>query len=311
MLFTTIAQMGEKSLLKSMRSYLVKNYPKNDVTFTNDFILCKGNCPIMLVAHMDTVFKNPPKKIYYDSKYSVIWSPEGLGADDRAGVFLIWKIVQSGLRPHICLTTGEEWGGIGADALVGFYPNCPVDVKYIVELDRQGSNDCVFYSCANEKFENFVEDYGFVTDWGTFTDISVICPKWGIAGVNVSVGYVNEHTHQEILHTKFLLSTYNKVTKMIKEIDSAPYFDYIKDPFEDFYKKIGNKYFTYSYAETTHICNKCGKVFVEDDMFPVYGKDGNKFYLCLDCIDDTIKWCENCGEPYEGDTKYCPKCMKK
>ncbi len=309
MLLTTILQTKESALMKSMKNYLLKHYSENEVIATKDFILCQGKSPIMIVCHMDTVFKTPPTRIFYDQKQEVMWSPEGLGADDRAGVFLVWKLVQAGLRPHLCLTTGEEWGGIGAEALINYLPTCPYNIKYIVELDRQGTNDCVFYNCANDEFESFIENYGFVTDFGTFTDISVICPKWGIAGVNLSVGYFHEHTFQEILHVKALLDTYKKVYKMIEESEKAPFFKYIPDPLENFYKNFGNKFF----KDRTHLCNKCGHVFTEDDLFPILGKDCSKFYLCYDCIDNSINWCENCGEPYErvGKSRYCPKCLKE
>ena len=213
-LFTTIVQMTQSSLLRSLRNYLRKHYAKERVIATTDYILVEGDIPVMLVAHMDTVFKYPPEQIYYDQKQHIMWSPQGLGADDRAGVYLIWKIVRAGYRPHICFTTDEEIGGVGAIALTDDFKTAPFDIKYIIELDRQGANDCVFYACANHEFQNFIEEYGFVTDWGTFSDISEICPSWKIAGVNLSVGYKNEHREIETLNTAVMLDTYRKVCKM-------------------------------------------------------------------------------------------------
>ena len=109
--------MSQKSLLKSMNTFLKKYYPSKKIVSTPDYILCEGTAPIMLVAHLDTVFKQPPKNIYYDKEEGVIWSPQGLGADDRAGVFAICQIIKAGLRPHIIFTTDEEVGGLGARAL--------------------------------------------------------------------------------------------------------------------------------------------------------------------------------------------------
>ena len=90
-LFTTIARMSQKQLLKSMNNFLKKYYPTEKITATSHYILCEGTEPVMLVAHMDTVFKTPPKNIYYDRRQRVMWSPQGLGADDRAGIFDIKK----------------------------------------------------------------------------------------------------------------------------------------------------------------------------------------------------------------------------
>lgn len=282
----------------------------------------------MFVAHMDTVFKIQPQHIYYDAKQHVMWSPEGLGADDRAGVYLIWRIVQAGYKPHICLTTDEERGSLGAIQLIQDIKTCPFDIKYIVELDRQGTNDCVFYSCANEKFKDFVENYGFITDWGTFSDISEICPAWKIAGVNLSVGYKGEHHETEILNTHALLDTFNKVVKMINDIQFAPYFEYIPDPYERYYFNLGRKYLSqyYNYGilddDEDYIlsakvkqpcqCVKCKKIYDETDVFPVIAKDydGVRYY-CIDCVSTGVGWCEHCGEPFElsSDTDtICPEC---
>lgn len=344
-LFNTIAKMKQSALLRSMKSYFRKYYPKKAVCATEDYILVEGTIPVMLVAHMDTVFKSPPEKIYYDQKQHIMWSPQGLGADDRAGIYLIWKIIQAGHRPHICLTTNEEVGGLGATALIKDFEECPFNIKYIIELDRQGTNDCVFYSCANKQFQTFIENYGFITDWGTFSDISYICPTWKIAGVNLSVGYKGEHRESETLNTYAMLDTYRKVTKMLndaKTIDVSC-FEYISDPYERYYFNLGQKYLSiynnwdfpddyedeWTYAQklngyypisnskNKHRCQcvKCNKLYEEDDVFPVKAKNHEKtHYYCLDCVGTGINWCKNCGEPFEIENELsdlCQDCINK
>lgn len=327
-LFTTIARMSQKQLLKSMNNFLRKYYPQEKITATPYYILCEGTAPVMLVAHVDTVFKEPPKNIYYDKEQQVMWSPQGLGADDRAGVFAIMKIIQEGFRPHICFTTDEEQGGIGASVLVSKYPKAPFEIKYIIQLDRQGTNDCVFYYCDNLDFENHIQQYDFITDWGTFSDISVICPAWKIAGVNLSVGYYDEHSKIEILRTNALCLTIKKVKKMISEIDKAPYFEYVSIKYEDYFQKLyGYQYFPSEVDDYTNFyktylnneklyypCFKCGHSFSANDLIPVKSKENSKILkdCCVHCIDDNINWCESCGEAFESNDpkiKYCPDCM--
>lgn len=332
-LFTTIAKMKQKTLRRSMTTFLERYYPADKVISTADYILCEGDSPIMLVAHMDTVFKAPPQNIYFDQRQKVIWSPEGLGADDRAGVFAIMKIIQRGHRPHVCFTTDEEIGGIGAAKMIHMVPNAPYDIKYIVELDRQGTNDCVFYSCHNEKFEAFIEEYGFITDWGTFSDIYDICPAWGVAGVNLSVGYKNEHSVSETLNINALYTTINKVCKMIRDVseETVPYFEYIPDPYAKYFRAFGHMYGFYdewdeydslnspSYdvmKTKRHQCCKCHKIYPEDDVFTVKSKTwSNAFnYYCIDCVSGNVNWCEVCGEPFEvdgPDDVKCPSCAGK
>lgn len=329
-LFTTIAKMKQKTLLKSMNNFLKKYYDKEKMTVTSDYILCEGNIPVMVVAHMDTVFKAPPTKIYYDQRQHVMWSPDGLGADDRAGVFAIMKIIQHGYRPHVCFTTDEESGGLGARVLIKEKPQAPFNIKYIIQLDRQGSIDCVFYSCENVNFQEYVEQYGFITDWGSFSDISVICPRWKIAGVNLSVGYLNEHSKIETLHTDALYSTIHRVEEMMNDIKEAPCFEYIHAPYDGYWKKLGLMYgwdwddddddwYEYHYTKTyptgPYKCVKCGRSFTEDDVFPVKSKDdGSIKYYCIDCVSSNVNWCDKCGEPFETtrhNASICPDCANK
>lgn len=108
-LFEQLVSMTQPQLHKLMGSFLKEKYPK--VVVSEDYIIAEGDIPIALVAHMDTVFKFPVYDLYYDAKKNVAFSPDGLGADDRAGVFAILQIIKAGLRPSIILTTDEEKGG--------------------------------------------------------------------------------------------------------------------------------------------------------------------------------------------------------
>lgn len=308
--FKQIAGMNQSTLKKSLKSLLKKT--GYDPVETEDYIWAKGKIPIALVAHLDTVFKFPPKEFYYDKTANVVWSPDGLGADDRAGVYGILQILRSGLRPHIIFTTDEEKGGVGAYALAE--AGCPFeDLRYIIELDRQGSTDCVFYDCYNVDFIRYIENFGFVEEYGTFSDISMLCPIWRIAGVNLSIGYKNEHTYGEIFNVGHFLSTIDKVKKMLSEED-IPYFKYIPIARrESFWNRIG-----YSTAPTDAeddvSCALCGLPFFKEELFPVQMADSSLEYFCPDCVGYVALWCNSCNEPYENDGRspqLCPDCRKE
>ena len=321
-IFQNIAQLPQDKLLKSLAKILKTKYSAKSIITTPEYILAEGNIPIMLVAHLDTVFPQPPKDIYYDSQKQVMWSPQGLGADDRAGVFSIIKIIKQGYKPHICFMTDEEIGSRGAVFMIRDLPQPPFDIKYIIELDRQGANDCVFYSCDNEEFEEYVESFGFVTDWGTFSDISEICPKWKIAGVNLSVGYFNEHSIGETLHTNFMYSTIKKVCKMLDAADKAPSFEYKEDmtfgSLGKYWRTLGGFTDEWEQYEAKIVCNKCHKSVPFDQAMKVKDKDipGVSKYYCVDCVtaDDDIEYCMLCGEPffkrYDND-KICVNCRNQ
>lgn len=292
----SLFKITQKSLINVVDNFLKNKYEK--VNKTKDYVYAIGNIPVLLVAHLDTVFDKPPTDIYYDSGKGVMWSPQGLGADDRAGVWAIIKIIRSGLRPHILFTTDEELGGLGADKFIDKYPTCPFgNLKYIIQLDRRGTNDCVFYDCWNDKFLEYVESFGFCENWGSFTDISIICPKWKIAGVNLSVGYEDEHSVSETLHIIPLNQTIEKVIKMLKVADRAEHFEYVENPYSKYY-------WPYYSGKDIDIkagaskCHYCGFPHLDVDMFPLKTEDGKTAYACDNCV-GKVGWCQRCSEAFE------------
>lgn len=293
-------------MVRAMAQYLKDKYDKN-VIITKDYIIAIGDIPIALVAHMDTVFKTPVSDLYYDQRKGVLWSPDGLGADDRAGIFAIIKILQEGLRPSIILTTGEEDGGVGACAICDKYPDCPIPgLKYMIQLDRRGTNDCVFYDCYCPEFVDYVESFGFCERWGSFTDISFLMPEWQIVGVNLSVGYEDEHSHTEILNINPLFDTIRKVKKMLldKDIPNFVYDEVVASSSAWWRQSLFGQH-----------CSKCKKLHSEYELFPVMGIDGKVKYYCPDCIVGNVEWCEECGEAFEiaspATTKLCKECEKE
>ena len=213
--------------------YLLLREKQMNPLFENGFIYAKGNIPILLVAHMDTVLDKPPQTILYHQELNRLYNPNGiLGGDDRCGIYAIVRLLEK-VRPHILFTEDEEIGCIGAIKAVEKI-NIP-NVKYIVELDRRGKDDCVFYSCGNKKFIRYVEKFGFRTNYGTCSDISILGRVWDIAAVNLSCGYYNEHTVREFVNFDELLMTINRVDKMIQKIAKSPYFTYQEIKYESYY----------------------------------------------------------------------------
>lgn len=302
-LLERLVSLSEKEMCRAMAQYLRSKY--DNTIITKDYIVAIGEIPIALVAHMDTVFKIPVSDLYYDRKKGVLWSPDGLGADDRAGIFAIIKILQSGLRPSIILTCGEEQGGLGASALAEKYPDCPITgLKYMIELDRRGTNDCVFYDCYCPEFVDYVEKFGFCERWGSFSDISFLMPGWNIVGVNLSVGYEDEHSYTEILNIGPLFDTIRKVKQMLQE-ENIPDFKYDELPATNSAWWKHTNYFS-----NEQRCSKCKKPFSDYELFPVFGIDRQPKVFCCDCMVGNVEWCDSCGEAFEIDSPANPKLCK-
>ena len=322
-LFRSLVELTQTGLKQAMET-VVKKYYKNVVS-TDRYVYAKGNIPIALVAHLDTVFPLPPTDVFYDREQNVIWSPQGLGADDRAGVYIIFQILRTTkLRPHLIFTTDEEKGMLGSIFLTKKERKPFAEMKYIIQLDRRGVNDCVFYDCDNKDFTKYVESFGFKKAFGSFSDISEICPEWGIAGVNLSVGYVSEHSEKEHLYVDVLKNTQTRVIEMLKDAENAPTFEFIPDPYSYsyYYGGLGKNAIDYAYGyewggsdEYEVICKNCHKVFLEYETIPVKGRNGGTSFYCPDCLaKSNISWCEKCKEAFEPvdamNDKYCVDCAK-
>ena len=317
-------KLKQSQLLQAMRQYLSMKYEK--VIATKDYVVAVGDIPVGLVAHLDTVFNFMPEDIFYDRVKNVLWSPDGLGADDRAGVYSIVQIVKSGLRPTIILTTDEELGCVGASTLIKEMPEPPTPLKYIIELDRRGANDCVFYQCNNTQFEAYVESFDFVTNFGSYSDISIICPAWGVAGVNLSIGYNNEHSMSETLYVGHMFNTIKKVKNMLNDAEKADFYKYITwnqmthnsfsnawnwDPSYGISKEEWDRWMA-----SRGKCNQCGISDFDYNLFPTKTENGETVFFCCDCISEhkNVHWCSHCGEAFlnknklSGELIYCKDC---
>ena len=122
-------------------------------------------------------------------------------------------------------------GGIGAIELIKTFPRQPFTqhLKFLIQLDRRGKDDCVFYDCDNKNFNKMIQSYGFKKADGTFSDISIIAPVWGIAAVNLSVGYYSEHSVAERLFIKEAEATFCKLDRILIDHRKFPVYEYVKN----------------------------------------------------------------------------------
>ena len=288
--FEHLARLTQPSLRKHLNMFLRQKYDK--VVTTEDYIYAEGTIPIALIAHMDTVFPIPPEEILYDTNHNIMISPQGLGADDRAGIYMITKLIRDGFKPHVIFTTDEERGCLGAAQLAKL--PCPFkDLRFMIQLDRRGANDCVFYECDNPSFTEYIESFGFVEAFGSFTDITELGPAWNVGAVNLSVGYRDEHTRSEVLFVGQMLETLEKVRTILRQkIELIPEFKFIprvwtSDPWLSKY-------------HTDHVCKCCGKYIPNHNGITVYSDyDFDYVTYCNDCKDIALKKCSICGSYYE------------
>lgn len=222
--FENICRMSQKTLKKHMRKILEEKY--DEVIYADGFVFAKGTVPILLVAHMDTVHKELPRIIELNN--GKISSPQGIGGDDRCGIYMISKIIEK----HHCsvlFTEDEEIGGVGADKFVHHRCLNGLEFNYAIELDRRGKNDAVFYECDNPEFEDFItKDGDWEIDFGSYSDICDVAPALGCAAVNLSCGYYNAHTKNEYVVFSEMEANIKKVCKLIERTTENDVFEYIE-----------------------------------------------------------------------------------
>ena len=229
-----------KQSQENLFNLLVDQY-EDIIISRNNYILVQGEAPIMLIAHLDTVHRELVKRIYKRSKGNVLKSPQGIGGDDRCGVYALNKVYElSKIKPFLLFTCNEEIGCCGASRFAEDYTNNKLpknldNLKLLVEIDRKGSCDAVYYNCDNPKFEDYITSKGFITSNGSYSDISIIAPTLGVAAVNLSSGYYYHHTLDEYININELENVIKIVVEIVEESTSPdfPKYEYIE---KNYYK---------------------------------------------------------------------------
>ena len=208
--FETLLRLRQPELKKVLREELLEmGYPPIS---RKGFLYAPGEIPVLLVAHLDTVHYEPPDIICYSKDGRYMMSPQGIGGDDRAGVYMILQILRQ-VNCHVLFCEDEESGGHGAKVFT--QSGIKMDVNYIVELDRKGDNDAVYYGCDNWTFREFIHGFGFQEAVGSFSDISILAPHLKTAAVNLSTGYYNAHRNHELIDTQVMTSNVERIIEMV------------------------------------------------------------------------------------------------
>lgn len=211
---------------------------------------------LLLVGHADTVrtvdrVASGPVPFWLETRvgliattaYNAIYGgkreygrPNALGADDRAGCAMLYDLFDG--THSLLITTGEESGLIGAKRVV---PTLGAEEiashSFAVEVDRRGCRQAVFYDVGTEPFKAWVvaklneldpesvpgDDPLWSKETGSSSDIAEICDAARLCGVNLSAGYLDEHTPDERLYVDAWLKTYVTLEKLLNEPELPRY----------------------------------------------------------------------------------------
>lgn len=299
--FKDILYMEQESLHYYTLGRLESFFKKEDIYYIDEeFIYCKGDIPVLLCAHFDTVHKvkPTPSTLFHDQEKEVMWGLNGIGGDDRCGVFNILDILESGYRPHVIFSWDEEIGGVGASKFTenaeryfGKEISKKIDeIGFAIQFDRKGFGEAVYYELDSPDFEDYITKFGFKTEYGSYTDICEYCPFFGFAGVNVSTGYINEHTTRELVFLDEMLASRNRVIEILKDqIDSPQKFEYVGYQHQYYGGMYGSSY--YGWGTDSYKSNEYYFDDISDGYdYPVDIEDDSTF------MPEEDTFCAYCGQ---------------
>ncbi len=168
-----------------------------------------------LACHLDQVQKlhSPDFEVRQDGDMLYGWSEqnqqrEGLGADDKNGIFVCLRCLEECPRLKVFMAVGEEKGCIGSNrADMSFFS----DSLYVLEPDCKGGEEIHTVlrdiPCASPDFEQalladnvqsskFNVQYS-ITDGKTSDILALTLNDIGVSCANIPAGYHNPHKDDE------------------------------------------------------------------------------------------------------------------
>lgn len=201
------------------------------ISVGDGYVFAKGDVPVLLLAHMDTARKEIPKTIIKEPTLDgvrIVAEDSIVGGDDRCGCWMIMNIIKK-VKCSVVFLEDEEIGCVGARkfAKTEHAEYIKDNISFMIELDRRGSNDCVFYSNDNRDFVKYIEEKTNTKEAiGSTSDISVLMKETGVAGVNLSCGYYKEHTKDEYVVVSEMENMMNRVIDFLENETEYPKYEY-------------------------------------------------------------------------------------
>ena len=203
----------------------------------NNVLIRKGQpgaVPVV-AAHLDSVQTVGPVKIVQQAGrlFGVDAQGErtGMGADDKAGVFVCLELLERFANITVVLFAGEEVGGVGAQ-------NAPAewfkDAGYLIEFDCPGRGLVSYTSGSERLFANageFIKTAAPVmrqhglTHWQhhPFSDVMQLRRRFPISCLNLSCGYYQWHQPDEFVVIEEVEAAVNAGEALIVALGNRAY----------------------------------------------------------------------------------------
>lgn len=199
-----------------------------------------------IVAHLDQVQRNHPRDFRAIETRDIIFGYSakehsfcGLGADDKNGIIICLEAIKKYDCMKVVFFKEEETGCHGSSrAEMKFFDDC----RFVIQCDRRGNSDLItnigFSDLCSEKFIQDIdpEKWGYKEETGMMTDVEALKERGlSVSAINMSCGYYNPHTDEEITVKRDLEKCWHLVQHIIEDCtetyphevgDNGGYFGY-------------------------------------------------------------------------------------
>lgn len=233
---------GEKKMRKFIKRYIYKNCGdcKVEQDKSGNLLVTKGVSETYpcLASHIDQVQKNHSKDFtcVVVGDQVIGWScksqsQQGLGADDKNGIFVCLECLRMYDVMKCAFFVGEEVGCVGSNAVdLGFFKDC----RFIVEPDRMNGHDLITSMfvggvCSEDFIKAIGADaYGYKEAEGSITDVGELVERGvGISCLNLSCGYYGAHTDHEITVLSELRNCLDFVCHIVETCTDVYTYEYV------------------------------------------------------------------------------------
>ena len=218
-----------------------------------------------------------------------------MGADDKNGVFICLECLKKYDSMKVVFFREEETGCKGSsEAVMSFFD----DVRFVIQPDRKGNSDLITnigYSglCSDEFIEAIEpEKWNYKEESGLMTDVLALKENGlGVSCINVSCGYYNAHSDEEITMKKDLL----KCLMFIEHI--------IEDCTDVYPHVLTDSYFSpYEFEDEVYDMLNHDPTLTPEDLHDMYSTNfphfGLEDYRRI-CEDYRMFWCDDEEDIYE------------
>lgn len=253
----TFLKLTSKTYPNGTESELFDLLPSNLETdgFGNRFIEIGENSTCMFTSHLDTATSaNTAVNHVFDGDIIKTDGKSILGADDKAGVTIMFYMIANKIPGIYYFFLGEEVGCLGSRWLSDLFKENENEkfqnVNKVISFDRRGTDSVITYQsstrCCSDTFANALAEQlnkeptfsykpdptGIYTDSAKFTSIYPEC-------TNISVGYRSEHTHREEQNIAHLITLGDACLKV--DWENLPVE---RDPKTTEYRSYGGGYYS-------------------------------------------------------------------